>query len=106
MFITGDRSRPVTPVRDSSLHSMISAASNAPVDLRRDLDAGDVGKRLQEHRRDRVGDDVGLLADRAQRQRHRHRRSDRVAVGPLMRRDDEALAAADDVDAARRAASS
>src|SRR4029453_8991170 len=30
MFTTGDRSSPVTPVRASSLHSMINAASNAP----------------------------------------------------------------------------
>ena len=52
------------------------------------------GKRLQEYRRDRVGDHGRVLADGAQRQRHRHRRADGVAVGPLMRRDDEAPAAA------------
>jgi hypothetical protein len=33
--------------------------------------------------------DGRVLADRAQRQCHRHRRTDRVAVGTLMRRDDE-----------------
>ena len=37
----------------------------------------------------RVGDDRGLLAERAERQRHRHRRADRIAVGSRVRRDDE-----------------
>ena len=61
------------------------------------------GKRLQEVRRRRVHDDVGLLAERAQRQRHADGRADGVAVGPLMRGEEEAPAGADVGDEARRA---
>ena len=56
-----------------------------PVDAVRDLDVGHSRKGHQRSRR-RVGvDDADLLAERAQRERHRHLRADRVAVRPRVR---------------------
>ena len=68
------------------------------VDLRRQHDVVDAGELLQRRRR-RIGvDDEHLFAERAQRVRHGHLRSDGIAVGPGMGGDDEALARADHVD--------
>ena len=63
-----------------------------------DVHAVDTRERLQEQRRRRVGHHGGRFAERADRKGHRHRGADRIAVGPCMRRDHEALPAANDVE--------
>jgi len=45
-----------------------------------------------------VVDEVDVLAEGAQRERHRELRADRIAVRPAVRREDEALALTDRVD--------
>jgi hypothetical protein len=62
--------------------------------FRREMDVLDVRKGLEEVRGRRVHDDLSALADRTKRQRHTDGRSDRVAIRPLVRGQDEASALA------------
>ena len=86
-------SRPATPVRLRSLHSITMRAS-ASASLRvRDLDPVDARELTVVVRR-RVGiDEPHLLAERLERVGHRQLGADRVAVGTGVRRQQEPLAA-------------
>ena len=73
---------------------MTSAASYRVGDRGRDPDRRRrAGNGCRNDGGTRVEDDRRLLAERLQRERHAHGRADGVAVGPLVRGDEEALAA-------------
>ena len=86
-------SRPATPVRFRSLHSItITASTSARSTAARDLDAVHAGE-LQVVLGRGVGvDDPDLLAERVEREGHRELRSDRVAVGAGVRGNQETAA--------------
>ena len=82
MLITNERSRPLTPVRARSPHSMMIARIEFAAHVIGDLDRGHAGKGLQRRRRQIAVDQVDVFAERAQRVGHGQLRSDRVAVRP------------------------
>ena len=99
MLMTKKRSRPATPVRAqvAALHDdrRVEVAVDAPARSRcrgtpgNAISGGGAGSRV---------DDRDVLAERAQRVRHRQLRADRVAVRPRVRGEHEPLARADGVD--------
>ena len=86
------------PLERAALHD--DGGVGGSVDLARDANAVDAGKRLQVMRRRRVHHDLGGLADRAQRERHADGRADGVAVRPLVRGEQKPLTFADARDEA------
>ena len=92
MLMTKYLSKPATPVRDRSPHSITMAASNCPSHGRvtpgcraRPETSGTAAAR------DRRPPAARLLPSCAQRERHGQLRADGVAVGSRVRGDDEAL---------------
>ena len=86
-------SRKATPVRLRSLHSItISASASASLRLG-DLDAVDAGELAIVIRRGVGIDQPDLLAERLERVGHRELRSDRIAVGTRVRRQQKPLPA-------------
>ncbi len=65
------------------------------------LDRRHARKLQQGSRRPVLVDDVDVLAEGAEGERHRQLRADRIAVRPAVRRDDEALPLADGLDDAK-----
>ena len=91
MLTTRYRSRPATPGRDRSPHSITNSASHAP------STAGATSMRRRRACRDRRAgggvavDDARRLARGVEGERHRDLRSDRIAVGARVRRQEEVL---------------